>query len=175
MTVQRSIGVALLISLMLNAFTVGVLVSQSRHKPVAEDMAGPGERSHRLPPMAAELFRKLRKAPDGAMGEAIASAREARDLVQSALTAEPFDPQALSDAFARLRESESELARQAQMRILNLASELSAQERADLARMQARRMGPVPRRLPPADGRRPPSPEGHYPPPEGQRPPGDQH
>ena len=171
MTFQRSIGVALLISLMLNAFALGALVSQSRHKPVAQDKAGPGERSQRPPPMAAELFRKLRKAPDGAMGEAIAAAREARDMVQAALTAEPFDPQALSDAFARLRESESEMARQAQTRILELASELSAQERADLARLQARRLGPVPRRLPPADGMRPPPPDGaHRPPPDPREP-----
>lgn len=166
MTTQRSIGVALLVSLMLNAFTVGVLVSQSRHKPVAEDRAGPGESSHRPPPMAEELFSKIRQAPDGAIGEAMAATRSARDAVQAAMTAEPFDTQALSDAFARLRETESEMARLAQMRILNVAAELSAQERADLAHMQARRMGPVPRRLPPGDGRRPP-------PPEGQRPPGE--
>lgn len=166
MTVQRSIGVALLVSLMLNAFCVGALVSQSRHKPATEDRGGPDGRQHRPPPMAAELFSKIRKAPDGAMGEAIAATRSARDAVQAAMTAEPFDPAALSNAFANLREAESELARQAQTRILNVAAELSAQERAQLARMQAGRMGPNPRRLPPPG-------DGRHPPPERQHPPGE--
>ena len=65
------------------------------------------------------------------------------------MLAELFDKAAFLQAFDALREAESELARRAQQRIAELASQLTAEERADLARFRAGRMGPISGRFPP--------------------------
>lgn len=149
MTIQRPVALLLVASLMINVFCVGALVSHwIRPQPPMEMPFGPPMKD-RLPPPAVELFRALRKVPYGPLGEAMAAAREARSAVHAAMLAEPFDKAALLQAFDALREAESELARRAQQRIAELASQLTAEERADLARFRAGRMGPISGRFPP--------------------------
>ena len=148
MNSQRIWGLALGISLSLNAFCLAALLTGwFGSGPAHHD---PGQH---LPPQARELFRELAPFRQAGVREAMQTIRQQRQGVRAALTAEPYDPDELAAAFARLREAETTAALRAHQHISRVAATLSAQDRKQLARFVGRRQGPrgAGQRMPPPE------------------------
>lgn len=166
-------ALALILSLMLNAFAFGFLIRDQyndRHRPAELEEAM--LRMHAPKPDTRPdltdiepLLTKLRASDHPEFRPAVQKIHTARHAAQRALQAEPFDANALEQALADLRQAEQAAAERAHASISELAIELSPEERRQLGRLVRHRGGPG-RRLhpdmrlvpPPHDGPSPPPP-----------------
>ncbi len=140
----------LLLSLALNIGVVTALVAHHLH---GHERHGSAERRWSRIPDSRQLARALEDADRRILRELLDSHREqiggqyrplghARRDVAQALRAEPFDPDALNRAFARMRGSEDAMGEAMQAFMLDLATRISADGRQRIAdRMQRGRRG----------------------------------
>lgn len=159
-------GIALIVSLMFNAFALGLLLSDrfahrpflDRAPPAAARFSGPDqspESQH-----VRELFQELRKSKRKDFLPFLRAIRSARAQVQEALLTEPFDPAALDSALAAVRIAEQAAAKHAHQTISQLATQLGPDERADLGRMIRHHRGGPSERMMPGGGAPPPPSRG---------------
>jgi uncharacterized membrane protein len=152
---RRWLGLALVLSLAVNLFLVGILAGGWLARgPAAgfDPAAGPASIPHMiraLPPTARdaalERFAERRRALRGQM----TALRRARQSVYEALTAEAFDRAALEAALGDLREQVAALQAGLHEAIVAVAERLEAEDRREmaetlrgLARHRGRGMGP---------------------------------
>lgn len=166
----RWLAVALTASLAVNLFVLGLVVGGPLFRgapppdaPVLGDRALPTPRAiiRALgPERGRALLQEVRRQLDG-MPERIREVRAARRAVAEAMRRDPYDPDAVRAAFARLRRAHSEVAEALQEPLVAALGRLSAQERAQLAALFTR------------PSRRPfPRPARHGPPPDDPAAPG---
>lgn len=141
----RKLVIALAVSIALNLFGLGFLVAHllrrhdgqfAMHPPGMRPPAGMdfGPRRmmrdmHGLGP-SGEQFMDARREAMRAHHRAL---RDSQDAVNKALTAEPFDPAALSAALGALRARQAAAAQAAHGALVELASKLDAGQRRALA------------------------------------------
>lgn len=147
MNATKKMGLVLLVSLMLNAFAAGALFNdwwRDDDPPAAGPAKPPGWHRKDIPPALAEMFAPPVGERRERFGDEFQAVRQARRAVREALLANPFEPDALAEEFARLRAAESALAKAAQQHITGLAAELGPDERRWLAQRLERwgRLGP---------------------------------
>ncbi|MGJ8687218.1 MAG: periplasmic heavy metal sensor [Spongiibacteraceae bacterium] len=138
MNSHRIWGVALGVSLTINAFCLAVLLT-GWLAPPHEERRGP------LPPQARALFEQVAPHRQPGFREAAKAIRQQRMAVRSALVAKPFDATNLSVAFAALRETENAAAVRAHQRIVDVAATLPLEGRRQLSKLVGRRPGKPPR------------------------------
>ncbi|MGJ8669022.1 MAG: periplasmic heavy metal sensor [Oceanococcus sp.] len=149
---HRLWGIALGVSLTVNAFCIAALVTNvfaPRHER--------GDRPPPLPPEARALFREINPRQIPGFRESMAELRQHRDTVRLTLTADPFDREKLNAALAQLRQSEAKKTAYAHQKIAEVAAGLAPEQREKLAKFVGRHRG-----MPPPDdrgGRPPPRPE----------------
>lgn len=150
MNSQRLWGVALGVSLTVNAFCIAALLTS------VFALRDPPAQRQGLPPEARALFRAIDPRQQPGFDASIRRLRQHREDVRNALVAQPFDAAALAEAFARLRETEAEKAAHAHRKVAEVAARLSPEQRRQLAEFVGRRPG----RRGPGEGRhpRPPHP-----------------
>lgn len=163
---SRSFAIILVISLMFNAFAVGLLLSDrfAPHHPFPGH--SPPDRPHR-PLMeddrsaqhVRELFQELRVSKRKEFFPLMKSIRDARKQVQKALNADPFDAKALDEALQAVRMAEQAAAAHAHRTISELAAQLNPEERARLGHMIPHHRR-APRKDIPGDTRGPSQPTG---------------
>lgn len=135
-----ALSMALIASLIVNALLIGLVAGGALGKK--------GERSHGHRggadfQMARELETIVPEGNRGEIRQAFREAfvqsrgqwrekREARRAMMTALSAEPFEPQSLEDAFARMREADTALTRNFQTTLVEQIARLSDSERAEL-------------------------------------------
>ena len=95
---------------------------------------GPGKLLRALPESAREKARAVFEVRSGELFAARSRVRELRLETFTILSAEEFDPAALENAFARLREAEGEAAKAGQDALLEIAKQLTPEERAAAAK-----------------------------------------
>lgn len=131
----------LLLSLALNLGLGAALMAHHWH---LSQHQGSGERRWARLPDARQLTRALDEPDRAVLRKVMESHREAlgsqfqpmgdaRREVAEALRAEPFDPDALTRAFARIRDSEGNMANAMHAFMLDLATQVSAQGRQRIA------------------------------------------
>lgn len=140
----------LLLSLALN---IGVVTALLAHHWHGHERQGSAERRWSRIPDSRQMARALEAADHRILREVLEGHREqigrqyrplghARRDVAQALRAEPFDPEALNQAFARMRNSEGAMADATHAFMLDLATRISADGRQRIAeRMQRGRRG----------------------------------
>lgn len=142
----------LMLSLMLNAFGLGLLVSH-RFTAAKDDRPDFGNRQteaihhssatrHKI----AALFREQREAGKHDFAPLMRAIHSARKQAQDALSKSPYDADELEVALRTLREAEQAAAAQAHAVVLKVASQLNDEERAKLGKRirYERRRGPGP-------------------------------
>lgn len=142
-------GVALIVSLMLNAFGFGLMASNWRDHRMPPSYTGPHP-APRIPPngdpnrpqQVDVLFKKLRESGRKEFLPLIQEIHSARRAAQEALQADPFDPADLEQALASLRKAEQAAAEHAHASISQLARDLSPEQRAHLGRFIQHNSGP---------------------------------
>ena len=137
MNSQRLWGVALGVSLTVNAFCIAALITN-----VFTPRLGPDHGRPSLPTAAHALFREIDPREQPGFRESIQALRQHRSAVRTALSADPFDAEKLAAAFAKLRQAETQKAAHAHQKIAEVAASLSPEQRAQLARFIGRRRGP---------------------------------
>ena len=142
MNSHRIWGLALGASLTVNAFCIAALLTgYLSAKPPHWQAHAP------LPAQARALFEDIAPHNQPGLRQSIRHIRAQRQDVRAALTADPFDIEALNQAFINLREAEKQAAVRAHQRITEVASKLSPEERQQLAKIIAHR-GRMRMRLP---------------------------
>ncbi len=136
MNSHRLWGVALGISLAVNAFCIAALVTN-----VFAPGPEPGHRPPPLPPEARALFRQIDPRELPGFRDSMDALRQRRGEVRGALTAQPFDADRLAAAFAELRQAEADRAAFAHQKIGEVASRLTPEQRQALAELIGRRRG----------------------------------
>lgn len=166
-------GIALIVSMMLNTFAIGLLLSD-RFAPRGFGGPPPPEAPHFEPgdntaesQRVRKLFQELRASTHKDFIPLMQGIRQARQQVGQALNTETFDPEQLETALAELRRAEQAAAEHAHRTISQLALTLTAEERRHLAQL-VRRHRPSPQNrmarprssgLQPPHGARPPPPD----------------
>lgn len=146
----------LIASAALNLFLLGSIASALLHGPPRHFAPGAG---HGLPPSferladglspaGRETLRRLHADDDTTMAAQLATLRAARDGIDRAFAAEPFDRVAFDAAFAALREAEAAMSARMNHHIAALALALSPADRAAFA-ASMRRLPIGPPGLPP--------------------------
>jgi uncharacterized membrane protein len=162
MLAGKGIGIALVVSLMLNAFFAGSMLThflrvhragpQHHAEPRSSGPHGPplrrGDRGVGRGPAEAQLLRDVVQVLGGPRdARALAALTQGRERmkahrqrmeqaqhgVRRALAAEPYDEAELTAALAELREVAAAGQREAQETLVGLGRQLTAQERARLA------------------------------------------
>ncbi|MBA4287018.1 MAG: hypothetical protein C0434_15970 [Xanthomonadaceae bacterium] len=137
----------LIASVALNLFLLGGIASAllfGPHRPPPGmafggrlPMHGPGPGgpfAEGLSAAGREQLMALREADEAALGEHLAALRDARQAMDQAFAAEPFDRAAFDAAFARLRDAEAAMSARMAERIAALAAVLSPDDRKAFAR-----------------------------------------
>lgn len=133
----------LIASVALNTFLLGGIASALLLGPHRPPMHGPGPFAEGLSEAGREQLMAQRAADEAAMGEHLTALRAARDAMDQAFAAEPFDRAAFDAAFARMRAAESALSASMGERVAALALTLSPDDRKAFARSMRRLpMGP---------------------------------
>lgn len=148
---MNKLKLALMVSLAVNLFAVGVLAAGIWHR----GGIGPGGRLHADGPRGFEgpgLWRRALEGADEEAAEAVAARHRdglrairremaaAREATGMAMRADPFDRAALDEALARLRETDAARAQAVHAMMAEMLGAISAQGRAAVAdRMQHRR------------------------------------
>jgi uncharacterized membrane protein len=144
----KRLSIALAVSVALNLFAAGFLVSRALHRghgprmpPPAQDFVdvspfmGPrGLLGSGAGPHAEPRVREVMRAHGKELREGRGELRERRRAVEDALRAEPFDAAALTTALAALRASTNAAQERMHATMVDLAKTLSAEERRGLAR-----------------------------------------
>lgn len=135
-------GVALIISLMLNAFALGMIISDKLsaresgpRRMVAAGPPGLPPFGPGLPPKTRILFRDLRETRHKELEKRFEAIHAARTAVKQELEKESFDPATLEARLSELRTAEGEAAADAHRILLKVASTLNREERQSLADM----------------------------------------
>ena len=140
---SRIWALALMLSLMLNAFALGIwLGDKPRSHP--RGPAHPAAEHHRAGPEAAEaaaLFREFKASQHEQFRPLFKEVHKARQRARQALQAETYDAQALGQALADLRAAEAAVAAQAHGAIAAVAAEMDPAQRAQLSRLIGRGPG----------------------------------
>ena len=150
-SLTKRLSIALAVSVALNLFGAGFLVSRALHREH-------GPRMPHMPPPAQELVdvspfmgprgllgcgagphaeprvREVMRAHGKELREGRGELRERRHAVEDALRAEPFDPAALTTALTALRASTNAAQERMHSALVDLAKTLSPEERHGLAR-----------------------------------------
>jgi uncharacterized membrane protein len=129
----------LIASVALNLFLLGGIASAlllGPHRPPGPHGGGrdrpvPFERmASGLSPEGREILFRMRVEDDAAMAPQLAALRLARDGMDRAFAAEPFDRAAFDDAFAAMRTAEAAMSVHMNQRMAALAAALSPADRA---------------------------------------------
>jgi uncharacterized membrane protein len=161
---QRSLTIALIVSLVVNVFVIGAVVGAfgMRHKVETESMRPPrsGNPIMRVTEQLPEDLRARYMARMRAEGQnnraKMAEARAARGEAMQAMSAETYDPAAAAAALARAREAEMVTRTSIEGAIVDFSRNLTQEQRRLIA--QSLRGGPGGRG--PRDGRRGDGPRG---------------
>jgi uncharacterized membrane protein len=166
MLAGKSVGVALVVSLMINAFFAGSMLTHflrvhrggphHRIEPRSAGARGPalrrGERGAGRGPAEAQLLRDVIQVLGGPSdARALATLAEGRERMAShrqrveqaqlgvrrALAAEPYDEAQLTSALSQLREATATGQREAQETLVRLGRQLTAEERSRLSTAKA--------------------------------------
>ncbi len=143
----------LIASVALNTFLLGGIASAvllGPHRPPPgmamggrPPMHGPGPFAEGLSEAGRQRLMAQRAADEAAMGEHLTALRAARDAMDQAFAAEPFDRAAFDAAFAQMRAAESAMSASMGERVAALATTLSPDDRKAFARSMRRLpMGP---------------------------------
>jgi uncharacterized membrane protein len=149
--VTRRLSIALAVSVALNLFGAGFLVSRALHHrpppPGLHALHAPDERFEGGPfmgprgllgsgagPHMLPRVREVMQAHGKELREGRGELREKRHAVEDALRAEPFDAAALGAALAGLRQSTNAAQERMHAALVDLAKTLPAEERRELAR-----------------------------------------
>lgn len=164
---RRALIVALVVSVAMNLFLVGVIAGALRF---AGPMHGPGLRppgplwaaADGLSPERRRAYRQALRGEVGGVGGKLFEARRARRAAWLSLSAEGFDPAAVAAALQRARTLEFAARGDVEGRVVAFAATLTPAERAILAKGLARaRPGRRPGLGPPPESRRDPDPDRH--------------
>lgn len=157
---QRTLSIALIVSLVVNVFVIGAIVGafgmrmrveeQRRQPPRAAIM----RMSEQLPEDVRNRYMAAMRAQGQANRPKMELVRQARADAMRAFAAEPFDAKAASDALARARTAETETRAALETTIVEFAKGLAPEERRIIG--QSLRGGP--RGM--GGGRRGPGPGG---------------
>lgn len=129
----------LIASVALNLFLLGGIASALLLGPPRPPLGhgdghgrpAPFERmANGLSPEGREILFRMRAEDDAAMAPQLAALRTARDGMDRAFTAEPFDRAAFDAAFAEMRAAEAAMSVQMKQRVAALAVTLSPADRA---------------------------------------------
>jgi len=138
----RTQSMALLVSLCLNLVLISAVAAYSLRDrgPSGRDRttAGIERLAGRLPAGEAEKLRAAYAPRASEFAAAWAEVRRLQDGVSAALRAQPFDPQALSDAAARLAQKRAEIQREFFGVVSVAAADMSPSGRAELAEFRRR-------------------------------------
>ncbi len=154
-------GIALIVSMMVNTFAIGLLLSdrfapRGFRPPPPDGPAFTRENNSAESRHVRELFQELRASTRQEFVPLMQGIRKARKQVHEVLNSESFSPEKLDAALAELRKAEQAAAEQAHRTISQLAETLSAEERKHLAQLVRRRPPGPGNRMPPGG----PPPEG---------------
>ena len=136
---RRWTGIALAVSLLLNLFLIGVLVGgRLAWGPVGgfDPASGPGfvpQMMRSLPPEARAVALDVFGDRRAMVRDRLADMRRTHRATYEALTAEPFDPAALTAALADLRSQVDGLQLSVHQALVDVASQLDAEDRRAMA------------------------------------------
>jgi Spy/CpxP family protein refolding chaperone len=161
-TISRTARVALLISLALNVALLAVLWMHAPWNDDRSERRG-GHRSgpiqqlfdvralkRSLPPERQQVINQAIEGRRDTLRAGLAELFDARREVRTAIQAQPYDRASLESAFSRLRAAEDATAAQAQAMLGDVLDAITPDERAELAKLIARR---APRRHDSSHGR----------------------
>jgi len=105
----KVLGGLLLLSLGMNLFLGGMLVSRLRSQPSHPPQTGGPERmiermAATLPESDGQTLRSIYQTHQGDIGQLVTELQASRDEVRKAMTASPYEPQALETAFSQQRQ-----------------------------------------------------------------------
>ena len=166
-TWRFGLAVTLAVSVALNLALIGFLAGRFLAPDAPLMRLDPGlqmlQAVRHFPEQRREALRPLVKGERGEWLRGLRDIRAAQRAVNDALRAEPFSPEALTDALARFRGALDRGQAEGHKRLVRLAAELTPAERAELAERlkprAARRRPPVP---PPGPASGPASGPGAY-------------
>ena len=160
---QRTLSIALIVSLVVNVFVIGAVIGafgmrmryeeQRREPPRAPLM----RMSEQLPEDVRNRYMAVMRAQGQANRPKMEQVRQARADAMKAFAAEPYDPKAAADALARARALEMETRAAVETTVVEFAKELKPEERKIIGqslRGGPRGMGGGRRDGPGRDGRR---------------------
>ena len=149
-TPAKRLSIALAVSIALNLFGAGFLVSRMlhpRHPPTLAPMLGTDDEQRGNPfmgphgllgsgaePHLVPHVREVMRAHGDGLRQDRGALRERRRAVEDALRAEPVDAAALSQALGSLRQSTLSAQERMHTALVDLAKQLPAEDRKKLAR-----------------------------------------
>ena len=141
--------VILLVSLAINLVLIGLfagsMLNRTPHDRPPARHGGLAERADVSPEVRRAVGDALRSARSAAP-EARQRNVDARSALYGVLTADVFDPNAARAAFGVMRDAETAFQMETQESLIQAMSEMSAVERASIARRLTRQRGGPPRR-----------------------------
>ncbi len=160
MNKTRWLSIALFVSVALNLALAGALAAQAWRMREGMRMEGRGPEglARQLSPTGAEKARTLMRSRRPEAMELFTAIREARGDAQAALIAKPFDAARLARAMDQLRVANKSLQKHIQVGFIDLAGQVSHDDREKLSRL-------MPGMGPPRDRERDRHPRGDGPPP----------
>ncbi|MDP1873004.1 periplasmic heavy metal sensor [Phenylobacterium sp.] len=139
---QRSLTIALFVSLAVNLFAIGAMIgglvigvrmSEGRQMAMRPGPPPIFSAASALPEARQDAYRQALRGEAREVRRSLVSAGEARRGAWGEIAADPYDPAAVREALAKAQAIEAEARSRLESRVVEFAADLSLQERQALA------------------------------------------